>query len=439
MKGEKSPQVCEGDSREILKSVQDSSVQTTITSPPYGFLKDYGSINQIGYGQSTSDEYFESLRDICIELFRVTKAGGALWIVADGWRTEKRYIDLPGRLARIAEDAGWLLQDIVVWDKGRTLPWSHKGRFRNASEMVLLFSKEELSQFNLSSVRELADLSPYWVRYPERYHPVGKAPSDIWHFPIPVQGSWSNSTKRHFCPFPLQLVKRMIAITSSPGDVVLDPFSGTGTVPAVANFMARQGIGIEANRDFVSSFEESWLEEMRSEWNEFDGFDNSNFSKTLVQLKAQKYPKALFLELSKKEDIADDFRENVRAFFIEFAMSTREKIEEGEAYGCLQVVIVLKNKAMARQYRNAAIETSKRPPLSKFGLDVSIKVLSIRENAFTSLFTGRKRWHLYELGRFFKVKPAKISVESLPELVGRNGKFPPIFSNLRISIPDSLL
>src|SRR2546421_261661 len=135
--------------------------------------------------------------------------------------TSGRTLLLPWEIIRSAQEGGWTFEDLVIWDKGRSLPWTHKGHFRGVFEYILLFGKSKLTHFEIGRARETDDLSPYWVKYPERYNPNGKSPSDIWHFPIPVQGSWSRNGIRHFCPFPLSMVARMISLTAPVSGVVL--------------------------------------------------------------------------------------------------------------------------------------------------------------------------------------------------------------------------
>ena len=214
------------DCREFLKSVPAESVDCVITSPPYGEMKNYGSSIQIGFGQRTTEEYLPDLQQVFTELYRVSAKGAALWVVLDTWKSNGDTIPLPWEVSARARASGWSFHDFIVWDKGRSLPWSHRGRFRGVCEYILLLGKGRLKTFNLRAVRETSDLAAYWVKYPERYHPDGKAPSDLWHFQIPTQGSWAPSARRHFCPFPTGLVERMVEISSNEGEIVLDPFAG---------------------------------------------------------------------------------------------------------------------------------------------------------------------------------------------------------------------
>src|SRR5438876_5336969 len=135
--------VHQGDARKLeilLQAYSTSSeplITCTITSPPYWKLKDYGHGDQIGWGQDYED-YLIDCRRILRALFRHTRSDGSLWLVADTLTKKEsqhsRVQPLPFDLMVQAEVAGWILRDLVIWKKDKTLPWSSKGRFRNTFE-----------------------------------------------------------------------------------------------------------------------------------------------------------------------------------------------------------------------------------------------------------------------------------------------------------------
>ncbi len=152
---------------------------------------------------------------------------------------------LPFELAQEAEACGWILRDVIVWEKDKTRPWSSRGRLRNSFEYVLFFVKSSRFKYYVERLREPLALKRWWVRYPERYNPEGKAPSNVWRAAIPVQGSWANTAIQHACPLPPDLVERMLLLSTDLGDVVLDPFAGSGVVVAEAERLRRRGVGVE--------------------------------------------------------------------------------------------------------------------------------------------------------------------------------------------------
>src|SRR5688500_10322853 len=110
------------DARRILETISpDVKISTTITSPPYFDMKDYGSENQVGFGQ-TYPEYLEDLKSIFQDIFQITKEDGSLWIVIDTFKRNGRVIALPFDLSDKLKEIGWLLQDIIIWKKDKTVP-----------------------------------------------------------------------------------------------------------------------------------------------------------------------------------------------------------------------------------------------------------------------------------------------------------------------------
>src|SRR5712692_2733790 len=243
-----------GDARTIsVLFPHEEFVDATITSPPYWNLKDYGSKYQVGYGQKY-EAYLADLGRIFKATYEITKKTGSLWVVADTikWNGELKLFpfDLASRLRRI----GWVLQDVIVWHKDKTLPWSHRGKLRNIFEYVLFFTKGPKFKYYLSRVRETDDLKEWWVRYPERYSPQGKAPTRTWSIAIPRQGSWGDNWVRHFCPFPPEIVRRIVLLTTKKGDVVFDPFAGSGVVLAQSQALNRNYVGLDLRKRYRQMF-----------------------------------------------------------------------------------------------------------------------------------------------------------------------------------------
>ncbi len=101
-------------------------VQTTITSPPYFDMKDYGVEGQVGFGQKY-EEYLEDLKEIFAQIYTVTKDDGTLWIVIDTFKRDHAVVTLPFDLVQKLNSVGWKLQEIIIWKKDKTVPWSSKG------------------------------------------------------------------------------------------------------------------------------------------------------------------------------------------------------------------------------------------------------------------------------------------------------------------------
>lgn len=244
-----------GDARELAPCLAERSIAVTLTSPPYWSLKDYGVKEQIGRGQSYED-YSRDLVGVFRHVYRATRDTGSLWVVLDTFKIEGRAKLLPFEFSTLLQqESEWILQDVIIWNKGKTLPWSGTGRLRNQFEYLLSFSKQKKFKYEIDQLKEI-DLKEWWVKYPERDNPSGRVPSNIWTVPIPVQGSWSTNGLRHACPFPLSLVEKVLLLTTDPSrhDVVLDPFAGSGIVLALAEQMGRGFMGFEVNRHFISMY-----------------------------------------------------------------------------------------------------------------------------------------------------------------------------------------
>ncbi|MGK2962567.1 MAG: DNA-methyltransferase [Gemmatimonadaceae bacterium] len=427
-----------GDSRKILSALPKECVHTIITSPPYGDQKDYGSADELGWASRSHGEYLEDLRGILKEALRVSVSGGALWIVVDSFRRDKQTIPLPWQLVELAMSVGWTFHDTVVWDKGRSLPWSHAGHFRSVCEHILLLGKGNLREFDIESVRELDYLSSYWVRYPERYNPRGKAPGDLWHFPIPVQGSWSQQSLRHCCPFPPALVAKMLGLTTRRGDIVLDPFGGTGTVAAVASTMKRRGISIDINEAYHRDFASTGYALIS---NAAIGAANSIFKKrrdeltrTITNLRILKFPRTLYAQLSRADRLGPEAGTMITAFVIRAIETTPTGLPSAA------LDILATHREHVRAVENCAADVVKLPPLSKFGLIVTTRVLP--PETWRTEYPPRggddrnRSWFLYPTGNFtrytLRVPRKKLGHEL--RLLGQSAKVPPIFSSIGLRV-----
>src|SRR5436853_4305641 len=112
-----------GDARQLdillSKAHQQPILTCTITSPPYGNLKDYGHPRQIGWGQP-HEEYLVEMRSVFRSLFRHTKGDGSLWLIADTLREADGVLQpLPFQLAEEAKEVGWQLRDVMIWKKDK--------------------------------------------------------------------------------------------------------------------------------------------------------------------------------------------------------------------------------------------------------------------------------------------------------------------------------
>lgn len=401
--------VHQGDARDLDTLLQQAArvadreeqpfLQATITSPPYATLVDYGSDNQIGFGQTHRD-YLESCRAIFENVYRWTLDTGSMWVVADSLLERRnkngsasRLVPLPFELAAQAESVGWTLREVVIWRKDRTRPWSHHGKLRNGFEYVLLFVKSNSFTFNVDRLRDTGNLKSWWVKYPERHNPWGMTPDNVWEIPIPVQGSWDNSAFRHACPFPPELVRRMVVLSSDEGDVVFDPFAGSGAVVTGANQEGRRGLGVELNPEYVSLFRKNVPAGRRGK---SDSRPVSAMTQRLLELRMLKYPKELA-----KQILREGFTTSqVSAVVMEVESVNYKPARTG--YGKIECSVVVSDglsEIESARLAKLLVDVAGRAPLSKYGLDVQSNVISIAEasaklkDSEVSVYTRGRTWH----------------------------------------------
>tara|TARA_Y100000114_G_scaffold139053_1_gene142632 strand:+ start:4891 stop:6177 length:1287 start_codon:yes stop_codon:yes gene_type:complete len=374
-------------------------LQTTITSPPYANLVDYGSDNQIGFGQ-THDDYLDSCREIFQSVHKWTLDTGSMWVVADSLLEKRpkggassRLIPLPFQLAAQAESVGWTLREVVIWRKDRTRPWSHHGKLRNGFEYVLFFVKSNSFTFNVDRLRDTANLKSWWVKYPERHNPWGMTPDNVWEIPIPVQGSWDEAAFHHACPFPPELVRRMVLLSSDEGDVVFDPFAGSGAVVRGAIEQGRLGLGIELNAEYVSLFQES-APAVRKEMPEVKPV--SMMTQRLLELRMLKYPK----DLAKQILRAGFTTSQVRAVLMEVESINFKPARAG--YGTIDCSVVVADdlsEIESARLSKLLLDVVGKAPLSKYGLEARCGLISVAETAAkfedsdVSIYTRGRTWH----------------------------------------------
>jgi modification methylase len=228
--------VYRGDCRTILPALPADSVQLVVTSPPYNVGNSYGDD---GTGDRLPlDEYLSVLTAVFAELFRVLRDGGVLALnLPPSIRVpgEPRALPLAAWATLHLQDTGWLLSEQFAWVKTArdgTLIATHNkpGAFTNPArrpchELVLMAHK---TTYRLPDKRAW----PSEIRYVERL-------KDVWLLPP------GRARQGHPLAFPDELVRRLVLLYSCPGDVVLDPFAGTGTVGRVAGKLGRRAWSVE--------------------------------------------------------------------------------------------------------------------------------------------------------------------------------------------------
>jgi site-specific DNA-methyltransferase (adenine-specific) len=255
-----------GDAKRVLGGLPPDSVDLTVTSPPYFRHRDYGVHGQFGM-EATVGDYVKSLYGVLQELFRVTtKTGACFFVVGDTYQRQKLLL-VPHRLALAADEIGWHVRNDLIWNKLDPAPESPRNRWRSAHEHILFLTRRPGNyKFNADAIRvpyapatirrwgngqvyggakseERQNENDSRMRHGKtfRLNPKGCLPTDVWSLPA------GDSSARHYATFPDWLIRPMIAACSDPGDLVLDPFVGSGTTCRIAVELGRRCIGIELN------------------------------------------------------------------------------------------------------------------------------------------------------------------------------------------------
>lgn len=284
---------------EFLKSLDDNSIDSFITSPPYWQLRDYGFKGQIGLEPKYQD-YIQKLIDMMTEMERALKPTGTIWInlgdtYARGSRNKKasnnqslrskhefdiepetkpnyQGLDkclmlIPHRFAiRCVDELDLILRNDIIWAKRNGMPESVTDRFSKKHEFVFFFVKQTKYYFDLKSIKDKNKpdgrkdtMFKGSVKYKEsgqtfaangheRWNPDGKNPGDVSDF-------WDITTKpnkaKHYASFNSELIDKPIIAGCPVNGVICDPFCGTGTTLARAIQLDRQFIGNDGKLEYV--------------------------------------------------------------------------------------------------------------------------------------------------------------------------------------------
>lgn len=242
-----------GDALSRLDDVAACSVQTCVTSPPYYWARDYCVAGQLGH-EDTPDEYVAALVDVFRRVRGCLAQRGTLWLnLGDSYysgngqpkgqddrspsrnfmRTKYRPLDRPGwdipkksllgipwRVALALQEDGWTLRSAIVWNRGNAFAeGSVTDRPHRRYEFIFLFSKSRWYDFNREALQ---------------------GDEDVWDIA-------TTAVDGHSAAYPVALAERCILAATTPGQVVLDPFAGTGTTGVAAIRHDRGFVGIEIN------------------------------------------------------------------------------------------------------------------------------------------------------------------------------------------------
>ena len=288
-----------GDCRDTIPTITERP-RMCVTSPPYYGLRDYGGEDkQIGQEQSP-EEYIETMVDVFRKVRDVLADDGTLWLnIGDSYYNyrkdgeipkqtftnsrqdlpkttprrsnklvgykDKDLIGIPWMLAFALRADGWYLRQDIIWHKPNPMPESVKDRCTKSHEYIFLLSKNKNYYYDNEAIKEPAKDWGTRDRSKGKYHNEGTGLQ-------PHSGltkSYSKKNKRsvwsvtkkpykgaHFATFPPELIEPCIKAGSEVGDIILDPFMGSGTTAMVAKMLDRYYIGCELHEDYGNLIQE---------------------------------------------------------------------------------------------------------------------------------------------------------------------------------------
>ena len=290
--------ILQGDCLDSLKKLEDESINTCITSPPYWGLRDYnGEEKQLGL-EDTPEKFVDNLVKVFKEVKRVLRNDGTVWLnIGDsyagnnsrasnngraGYGTEregvftktgkglktKDLVGIPWRVALALQSDGWYLRQDIIWHKPNPMPESVRDRCTKAHEYIFLLSKSPKYYFDNEVIKEDSIYAPNKTHEKERAKGYYKG-----KWSNPEKGSrhdgsfkairdkknkrsvWKVPTKgykeAHFATYPTALIEPCVLAGCPKDGVVLDPFAGSGTTGIVAANHGRNSVLLELNKEYI--------------------------------------------------------------------------------------------------------------------------------------------------------------------------------------------
>ena len=257
--------VYNGDSCEVVKAIPDNSIHYTIFSPPFASLYTYSNSDRDMGNSKGDDEFYNHFIYLAKELYRVTMPGRLLSFHCMDLPLMKErdgiigLKDFPSIIRQIFEDCGFIYHSkVTIWknpvtemQRTKALGLLHK-QIRKDSAM----NRQGIPDY-IVTMRKPGD-NPERISHTHETFPV-----DVWqNYASPVwmdirqsdtlqkKSARDEKDERHICPLQLEVIQRCIELWTNPGDIVLDPFAGIGSVPYVAVTMGRRGIGVELKESY---------------------------------------------------------------------------------------------------------------------------------------------------------------------------------------------
>lgn len=231
--------IIQGDCVELLKKIPDNSVDCTFADPPFNLKKKYNSYKD----RLKIEEYLNWCEIWITEMVRITKTTGSIFLHnIPKWLTFYANI-----LNKQADFKHWISWDAATAPMGKTLQPAHYG---------ILFYAKDLKKLKFYEVRcphkrarKSNILAKDYGGKKYMLHPFGPLVSDVWTDIFRIKHNKYRDS--HPCQLPVHLLERIILMATDAGDIVLDPFNGTGTTAIAAKRLGRNFIGFEVDAEYV--------------------------------------------------------------------------------------------------------------------------------------------------------------------------------------------
>ena len=237
-------QILVGDCMEVLSRLPSESVDVAFADPPFNLKKRYSAYKD----RKETSEYLNWCREWLLEMVRVTKPTGSIFV----HNIPKWLTHYAGMLDEVAEFVDWIAWDAPTAPMGKRLQPSHYG--------ILYYAKDKQEnkfyqiRYPHNRCRTCGYLLKDYGGKKKMLHPFGPLVSDMWSDIHRIRHKKHRDA--HPCQLPIPLLERIILMSSDAGDVVLDPFIGTGTTAVAAKRLGRKYIGIEMDSQYVQIAED---------------------------------------------------------------------------------------------------------------------------------------------------------------------------------------
>lgn len=226
-----------GDCRKLIKNIPSETIDMVVTSPPYNIGKKYGKYND----KISLEDWENLLNDITQEIYRVLKPDGSFFLNLSPipYGNDKEILPLPFIGYNIMKSNNFFIRNIITWTFNNMQNCTNRlsGRYEN-----IIWGVKDLKnyKFNLDDVR-----IPYITKNDKRLTGAGRNPTDVWYFDRVNNMVKKKNNLTHPTIYPIEMIERIIKMSTNIGDSVLDPFLGSGTSVIAAAKLERKGIGFE--------------------------------------------------------------------------------------------------------------------------------------------------------------------------------------------------